>query len=282
MALRRAAHQVWDQPLVFDDPLALRILGLAGADPKTLAASDLRAPLRPSSAGLRAFLVARSRFAEDALHAAVQRGGATQYVLLGAGLDTFAYRNPYEHLRVFEVDHPATQAWKHDLLHKNNIVVPQSVRHVRVDFHRDSLGEQLAAAGFDHTQPAVFAWLGVVPYLSDDAFMATLKFLSGCAGRSELILDYGLPRAALTQGEQLAFDSLAARVARAGEPFQIFFMPEQLHETLAKQGWYVVEDLDRDATNARYFGGSTGQLRCMGRASHLLHAVLRGCQPAAP
>lgn len=275
VALRRAAHQVWDRPLVFEDPHALRILGLANADASTLTASDLRAPSRPSSASLRAFLVARSCFAEDALHAAVVHGTVEQYVLLGAGLDTFAYRNPYPGVRVFEVDHPATQAWKLDLLRASSIALPASVQYVAVDFESDSLQEQLAVAGFDRSRPAVFAWLGVVPYLPEESFTATLRFISGCADGSDIIFDYGLPRSELPASEQLAFDSLAARVASVGEPFRLFFTPEEIHRTLAARGWHVMEDLDRDAINVRYFANRADHLRCAGSGGHLLHAFLR-------
>src|SRR5580658_3273153 len=113
VALRRAAHQLYDaQPLVLDDPIAVSILGDTYAE--ELRRTPTR-PDRPFSVGLRAFLVARSRYAEDTVGRAVVQG-VTQYVLLGAGLDTFAHRNPYPQLRVFEVDHPATQQWKHELL----------------------------------------------------------------------------------------------------------------------------------------------------------------------
>jgi methyltransferase (TIGR00027 family) len=271
VALRRAAHQVFDQPVVFSDPLALRIIGLANADRRTLELSELRAPARPSSVSLRAFLVARSRFAEDAVHAAYGLG-VRQYVLLGAGLDTFAYRNPHPDLRVFEVDHPATQEWKLDLLQRNSIAVPASVTHVAVDFQRDSLSDRLAATGFRTDQPAIFGWLGVVPYLSHAGFSATLDFLSACAPGSSLVLDYGLPRDALPFLEQLAFDSLAARVAAAGEPFQLFFNPEELHGDLRRRGWQVQEDLAREDINDRYF--AEGKLRCLGSGPHLLRALL--------
>lgn len=271
VALRRAAHQVFDQPVIFVDPLALQILGLARAGRHTLERSELRAPARPGSVSLRAFVVARSRFAEDALQNAYN-SGVRQYVLLGAGLDTFAYRNLYPDLTVFEVDHPATQAWKLDLLEEHGIAVPSSVTHVPVDFHTESLRERLASAGFRSDQPAVFAWLGVVPYLTEAGFLTTLDVLSACAENSTLILDYGLPREALPHLEQLAFDSLAARVAAAGEPFQLFFTPVRLHTLLAAQGWRVKEDLDRNGINARYF--SEGKLRCLGSGAHLLRATL--------
>jgi methyltransferase (TIGR00027 family) len=269
VALRRAAHQVFDSPVVFPDPLALRILGMT---PDKLAGTDLRAPKRPHSVGLRAFLVGRSRFAEDTLAAAIASRDVTQYVLLGAGLDTFAYRNPYPNLRVFEVDHPDTQAWKLSLLSQASIPLPGSVSHVAVDFHIDSVGEKLAAASFNPSAKTVFAWLGVVPYLTDDGFETTMQFLSGCAAGSELIFDYGLPRESLPHVEQLAFDSMASRVAASGEPFQLFFTPEQIHTRLRSMRWKVIEDLDTSDLNTRYF--TEGKLRAIGSAGHMLSARL--------
>ncbi|MGI4854104.1 MAG: class I SAM-dependent methyltransferase [Janthinobacterium lividum] len=274
VALRRAAHQVVDAPRVFADPLALRILGM-DAGSMGAAAGDLRAPTRPHSVALRAFLVARSRFAEDALAAAVHTHARLQYVLLGAGLDTFAYRNPYTGVHVFEVDHPDTQAWKLSLLGAAGLAIPASATHVPVDFQQQSLREQLALAGFDPSHPAVFAWLGVVPYLSAAAFTSTLQYLARCAAGSVLVMDYSLPRAALPANEQLAFDSLSARVAAAGEPFQSFFLPDELHTHLASERWGVMEDLDRDAINRRYFAGRSDHLRCLGSGGHLLTAMLR-------
>src|ERR1019366_6232224 len=104
--------------------------------------------------------------------------GITQYVLLGAGLDTFAHRNPYPHLHVFEVDHPATQQWKRELLLDTALPSPTRHTYVPVDFERQSLATQLAAKGFDSSAPSLFAWLGVVPYLTREAFRATLTFLA--------------------------------------------------------------------------------------------------------
>src|ERR1700753_1229964 len=135
VALRRAAHQLYDSPLVFDDPVAYSILGATYAE--QLRRTPLR-PDRPFSTALRAFLVARSRYAEDNLRHAVENG-VRQYVLLGAGLDTFAHRNPYPPLRVFEVDHPATQQWKRELLQTNQITIPDTITYAPVDFERQSL-----------------------------------------------------------------------------------------------------------------------------------------------
>ena len=143
VALRRAAHQLYDaRPLVLDDPIAVSILGDSYAD--ELSRTPTR-PDRPFSVALRAFLVARSRYAEDNLARAISQG-VTQYVLLGAGLDTFAHRNPYLQLRVFEVDHPATQQWKRGLLENSRLPSPANLIYGPVDLECQSLPERLYSA----------------------------------------------------------------------------------------------------------------------------------------
>jgi len=268
VALRRAAHQLYDAPVVFADPIAVPLLGSEYAE--ALKRTPTRAD-RPYSVAMRAHLVARSRYAEDALATAVDRG-VCQYVLLGAGLDTFAYRNPYPGLRVFEIDHPATQLWKRGLLERNCIPIPPSLTYVPVDFERQSLECELLSAGFDRTAPAFFAWLGVVPYLTLDAFRATVSFLATLTPGTGLALDYGQPRAVLPPHEQLAHDSLAARVEQAGEPFQLFFTPAEIAAEL--HAFATIEDIGRDQINARYFAGRSDQLQIRGHAGRLLSAWL--------
>jgi methyltransferase (TIGR00027 family) len=268
VALRRAAHQIYDSPVVFDDPIAVGILGAAYAE--QLRRTPLQ-PDRPFSIGLRAFLVARSRYAEDNLREAVSRG-VEQYVLLGAGLDTFAYRNPFSKLRVYEVDHPATQQWKRELLQRNHIAIPESIAYTPVDFERQSLAEELASAGFDSQAPAFFAWLGVVPYLTLEAFRATLGFISAQRPGSGLTLDYGQPRSSLPRLEQMALDSLASRVEKAGEPFQLFFTPPEIAAELSR--FHSIEDLCATEINALYFSERTDQLRMRGNAARFLSAWL--------
>ncbi len=267
VAMRRAAHQIYDaQPLVFEDPFAVSILG------DTYAEEVRRTPTRPDrpfSVSLRAFLVARSRYAEDNLARAVAHG-VSQYVLLGAGLDTFAHRNAYPGLKVFEVDHPATQQWKRELLEAGGIAAPERLTYTPVDFERESLPEQLAAAGFDASAPTFFAWLGVVPYLTAEAFRATLNFIATQPPGSGVVMDYSLPRRVLPFLEQLAHDSLASRVALAGEPFQLFFTPEEIAAELA--AFRELEDLDTTEINHRYFTNRSDSLRLMGTAAHLLCA----------
>ncbi len=174
-ALHRAAHQLVDTPPVFVDPLAVRIVG--GETEHVLAYAQEDEAAR---AGLRAFIAARSRFTEDCLAEACDRG-VRQYVLLGAGLDTFAYRSSarFPGLRVFEVDHPATQGWKRERLAAAGISIPPSLTYVPVDFDREILSERLAHAGFEALAPALFAWLGVTPYLTSESVLATLSWVAG-------------------------------------------------------------------------------------------------------
>jgi methyltransferase (TIGR00027 family) len=269
VALRRAAHQVYDaHPLVLDDPIAVPILGAGYAE--ELRRTPTR-PDRPFSVALRAFMVARSRYAEDNLAQAVARG-VTQYVLLGAGLDTFAHRNPFPHLRVFEVDHPATQQWKRDLLQSSDLPVPANLTYAAIDFERESLPERLGATGFDTNASAFFAWLGVVPYLTLTAFRSTVSFIGSQPAGSGVALDYGQPRSALPFVEQLAHDSIASRVQQAGEPFQLFFTPSEIATEFT--AFRVMEDLGAPEINARYFTDRSDSLRLLGTAVRLLSAWL--------
>src|SRR5262249_48221274 len=172
------------------------------------AEAALRAASGPSSdrfsVALRAFVVARARVTEMALERAASRGVA-QFVVVGAGLDTFAYRNPYEAVHVFEVDHPATQEWKRDLLSKAAIAVPSSMTFAPVDFERQTLAEGLALAGFDDGAPAFFSWLGVTMYLTADAFSATLDFIARRPPASGVVFDYAVDRKSLGWTERLGW-----------------------------------------------------------------------------
>jgi methyltransferase (TIGR00027 family) len=269
VAMRRAAHQLCDRPLIFEDPLALPILS-DGAAARVL--SEMEEDNRnPWSRGLRLFLAVRSRFAEEELALAVQRG-VRQYVVLGAGLDTFAYRNPYAELRVFEVDHPDTQAWKRERLQRAGIAIPESMRYAPVDFDCATLLHGLESAEFRRDQPAFFSWLGVVPYLTRAGAFATLSFVAGLPRPSGVVFDYAIPRERMGEAEQRAFDFLAERVARAGEPFRLFLEPEQLAEELRAIGFTEIEDLDSAAIRARWLGEETQAGRLHGRSGRLLCA----------
>src|ERR1700674_2198985 len=186
-AAYRAIHQTLEGGAIFSDPFASKIL-----DDETRARLDETAA-DPSLRPMRLFIAARSRFSEDTLAACVARG-VRQIVVLGAGLDTFALRNPYagQGVRVFEVDYPATQAWKRQSLAQAGLAIPSSLTFAPVDFERQSLAEGLTAAGFQADRPAFFQWLGVAPYLTREAVSLTLDFIAAVP-ESEVVFDYAEP-----------------------------------------------------------------------------------------
>jgi methyltransferase (TIGR00027 family) len=250
-ATHRAAHQVLERGLIFSDPLALRILG---QDAETVA-RDARA--HPTRRGMRAFIAARAHLAESAVRTGVERRGVTQLVVLGAGLDTFAYRNPLaDRLKVFEVDHPATQAWKRRRLDEAGIVVPDGVVYAPVDFERDALLDGLTAAGLNLDARTAFLWLGVVPYLTLEAVRTTLATIAGLPGGAEVAFDYSDPPATLSDEARAAHQERADRVAAVGEPWLSAFEPPALHAMLAEWGFTTIEDLGPPALAARYWPGA--------------------------
>ncbi|MCA0241107.1 MAG: SAM-dependent methyltransferase [Proteobacteria bacterium] len=259
VAALRAVHQLLDEPLVLPDPVALPMLGLAAeaalrADPFVL--ND------PLSRALRAALVARGRVAEDELAQAVA-DGVRQYVVLGAGLDTFAYRNPYRDagLRVFEVDHPGTQADKRQRLAEAGIELPPSLSFAALDFERDDLRAALQRAGFRAEQPACIAWLGVTMYLTADAVLATLRALAGLAAGSRLCFDHVVPAAMLNPIERVVTEVLAHKAAEQGEPWLSSFDPPALRERLLEMGFAAAESVTPDELNRRYFARRRDGLR---------------------
>jgi len=243
--MRRAAHQVLDRPPVLDDPIAVPLLG----DDCVV---DPAREMHPIARAFRAFMAARSRWVEDRLAAAVA-AGTSQYVVLGAGLDTFAWRNPFPSLRIFEVDFPATQEWKRSMLSRTGLAAPENLAFVPMDFEHEGLAERLAAGGVDFGAPAFFGWLGVVPYLTLDAFRSTLAAISALPAGTQVAFDYALSPETFSPVRRVFFQALAARVARAGEPFKLFFSPEQLAEELERAGFPAIEQADSTQLNELYF-----------------------------
>jgi methyltransferase (TIGR00027 family) len=262
----RAAHQVLDRAAIFTDPLALRILGPDADAMVQEAATDT------SRQRLRWFIAIRSRIAEDALAAAAKRG-VRQLVVLGAGLDTTAYRTPpSDDLRIFEVDHPATQQWKRERLAEAAITAPATLRFVPVDFERETLAEGLGAAGFDPTRPTFFTWLGVVPYLTEQAVFATLAFIAGLPGGAHVVFDYVNPTASIVEaGHRAAHEALAARVAELGETIRCHFDSDVLGTRLAELGFREVEDLGPRQIAERFFPGRVTS--SAGGGAHVLRAT---------
>jgi methyltransferase (TIGR00027 family) len=245
-----------DLPPVLDDPIAVRLVG-------SVYPRKMERAMHRVARDFRAFMAARSRYVEDRLADAVTNG-VTQYVVLGAGLDTFAYRNPFPSLRVFEVDFPATQAWKQTMLAEAAIVAPDNLTFVPLDFEHQTLAEGLAEAGLDNRRPAFFGWLGVVPYLTLDAFRATLDAIALLPSGSAVSFDYALSPETLTPQRKRVFDELSKRVAAAGEPFQLFFMPEEMEREVHRAGFLRMEQVDSHRLNEIYFRSRTDGLKLSG------------------
>jgi methyltransferase (TIGR00027 family) len=257
VARRRAVHQILDRPPVLDDPIAVPLLGPHFA-------YDKLKEMHRFSRAFRAFMAVRSRYAEDHLAEAAALG-VEQYVVLGAGLDTFAYRNPFPRVRVFEVDFPATQEWKRALLAQAAIPLPAGLTFVPLDFEHKTLAAGLAESGFNAQMPAFFGWLGVAPYLTLEAFRSTLETIARLPAGTGVSFDYGVPRQMLSLLGRVAFDRLAARVAAAGEPFRLFFSPEELGGEFRRAGFNRFEDRGSEELNARYFAGRADGLKLPGQ-----------------
>jgi len=226
---------------------------------------------------MRMFIAMRTRFAEDALRAAVE-DGTRQLVILGAGLDTFAYRSPYGgRLRIFEVDFPATQVWKRERLAQAEIGIPEWLTFAPVDFERETLRDGLAAAGFDFVASTFFTWLGVVPYLTEEAIFGTLSFIAGLdrngGGGAQVVFDYSDPPEVLNEDMRAFHDVGARRVAEIGEQWISYFEAEPLRAKLLELGFLEVEDLRTGQLVERYFPGRGRQLPRKG--GHVLRAWTR-------
>jgi methyltransferase (TIGR00027 family) len=263
-ARHRAAHQVIEQGCIFSDPLAIRILG---EDPETVVREAKEHPARTK---IRLFIAVRTRYAEDALAKAVGRG-VHQLVILGAGLDTCAYRSPFgDCLHIFEVDHPATQACKRQRLTKAAIPLPSWLTFVPVDFEHESLAESLLPAGFNPEQQAFFTWLGVVPYLTKPAIWSTLSYIASLPKEAHVVFDYANPPVSYSPKMRVAHDRRASRVAELGEPFVTYFETEKLHSKLTAMGFVCIKDLGPPQIVERFYPESKSSVSKDG--GHVLHA----------
>ena len=245
VAIRRAAHQLADRPPVLDDPIAVRLLNGDFAD-------KMQRAMHAVGRDARAYMAVRSRYVEDQLAEAVARG-VRQYVVLGAGLDTFAYRNPFPSLRVFEADLPASQKAKRRMLARAGIAASSTLTYATLDLEHHTVAEDLSRAGFDASQPAFVGWMGVAPYLTLEAFRSTLAMIAALPSGSGVGFDYALAPETLSDAGRVAFERISERVAAAGEPFQLFFTPETMEAELLRAGFWRIEQLDYEQLNQRYF-----------------------------
>jgi methyltransferase (TIGR00027 family) len=265
IARQRAAHQLLDQGAILDDPFALKILR---EDEKDVLQFANAHPL--ASIG-RLFTAARSRTAEDALAKAVE-SGIRQIVILGAGLDTFALRNPHaaRHILIYEVDHPATQAGKRQRLAEAQIALPPGLIFVPVDFERDDVGEKLADAGFQQNSPAFFTWLGVVPYLTRDAIGRTLRYMSSIPN-SEVVFDYLEPPEGFSEELRQLEKERSEQLKKMGEPLGSRFDRAGMAAVLRAHGFSAIEDIHFQEIASR-FGHAVQGLAPGHLGAHVVHA----------
>ena len=247
VAALRVAHQLIDDaPRILDDPIAARILPAPMLARLHAHPEELR---REGARRLRSHVVLRSRFAEDQLAEAVARG-VRQYVILGAGLDTFAYRQPpwAAELRIFEVDQPASQALKVDLLRQAGIAAPANLVFASVDFETEVLRDRLCHAGFDDHAPTFLSWLGVTMYLAERAIDDVLRYVGSLPAGSELVFTF-----AANEGDDPRASRLAAAAAAVGEPWRTVFTVDELAKKLHDVGFSEVRFLMPEEATRRYF-----------------------------
>ena len=257
-ALWRAMHlQVDPPPHVVEDEIGLHLAG-PGDDWRDRPDMDPRA-----TSGFRAAIVARARFIEDLIAEQADRG-VTQYVILGAGLDTFAERKPElaSRLRIFEVDQPGPQAWKRHRLVELGYGIPDWLRLVPVDFEANaSWAEQLAAAGFDSGRPAVIVSTGVTMYLTKDAPAATLCQIAGLAPGSTLAMTFLLPTELVDVADRPGLRASEEGARQSGTPFISFYTPQEMLALAKEAGFKDVRHVSGVLLAERYFADRTDGLR---------------------
>ena len=271
--MHRAAHLLLDEdPKILVDPFARAFAGYA-SDAEMLQAIASEEII--SFPRMRAVFTLRSRYTEDELAGAIIRG-IDQYIILGAGLDSFAYRRPdlVEALDVFEVDHPASQAWKRARVAQLGIVAPTRLHHVSIDLERQTLGESLAESIVDLGKPVFLSLLGVTQYLTTDATLRTLRDVaSTTATGSQLVLQFVVPPATLARDEAALVTAFAERNGAAGEPWLSYFEPGEMERHLLVAGFSRVVHFGPEEATERYLRGRGDEL-CTPAYFHMIKASI--------
>lgn len=270
-AVHRAVHQLLDdEPKILLDPIAQRLVEM----PKEIFYVEASKPVFKQ---LRSRLVMRSRYAEDCLSEAVAQRAIQQYLILGAGLDTFAFRQPSwaRSIQIFEVDHPATQREKRERLETAGLVAPANLRFAPVDFETMSLTDGLRACGFDFDSPTFCSWLGVSYYLTGEAIDRTLEVAHRLPSGSEIVFEYMIALELLSrkQTEQIAEAEVRNQTMGINEPTLTRFTPAQLHAKLRRIGFSEAIDFATEDAQQRYFQGRRDGLAA-DPAAHLIRAIV--------
>ena len=269
VALWRALHvEIDSPPHVFEDEVGMK---LAAPEDGWQSRPDMSTFTRP----FRASIVGRARFIEDLVAEQADRG-VGQYIILGAGLDTFAQRRPElaSRMRVFEIDRPGPQAWKRQRLVDLGYGIPSYLRLVPVDFEAADLWwERLATAGFDPRKPAIVASTGVSMYLTRDANKTTLRQIASLASGSTLALSFLLPIEMTDPEVRPGMERAVAGSKASGTPFISFFTPEEMQSLARETGFRKVQHVSAATLAQRYFAGRPDGLRPPNNAEELLVAA---------
>ncbi len=292
MAYHRAHHAMHDTPRIFNDFLAHHLVpeeARAIIEYHMAEAFKLYDPERSASCPDQAtaiawmmrvlaapsFILSRSRYTEDILKKSVVQG-VQQYVILGAGMDTFAFRRPdmLEKLQVFEVDHPATQAVKHHRITEAGWEQPAQLHFVPLDFEKESLAEALMRSSYDSQVPSFFSWLGVTYYLTRDAIFATLRAIADISPPGSMVVFDYMDNDAFVPGRiARRVDMIQKSARQMGEPMITGFDPSSLAAELASIGLRVAEDLSPTDIEERYFKGRTDGYHACEHAHYALAVV---------
>jgi methyltransferase (TIGR00027 family) len=239
-------------PRILEDPLAVPLIGPQGISFIRETADQWQSP---GARALRSHVVLRSRFAEDRLAVAAQRG-VRQYIVLGAGFDTFAYRQPdwASALQIVEIDHAGTQSTKHSMLQAAGIAIPPNVRLVSIDFEHETLRDGLRRHAISHEEPTFVSWLGVTMYLTEAAIDGVLGTIARFPPGSEVVLTFApKPTAERSPEENVGGQTLAEMAAAMGEPWLSFFDTESLGSKLRGAGFSTIYYLTPSEAESLYY-----------------------------
>ncbi len=256
-SIMRARHQLFDAPLIFDDPVVLNLVPEA-RDPDVL--NDLGDPKGPMATLLRSMLAVRSKFAEDRLAQAAGRG-IRQYVIFGAGLDTFPWRQPNfaKDLQIFAVDHPASLVQTNRIFRERGFARPSNLVRVPLDFEQKRIGEQLAACDFDRDAASFCSALGVLLYLEDEIVDEILRFIMSLRPSSEIVFSFFPPDDELDGLDLEVARRIGAKFAAMGEPWKSRVGPRAIVKRLLALGFGEVFHLSPELAQAQYFSARSGK-----------------------
>ncbi len=261
----RALHLLYVQPVVFDDPYALQFTSPVFRHvcqsrffPWLLSRRTISEPLRPISAQL----LSRAKYTEEKLEQAVAKG-ISQYVIIGAGFDTFCLRRPEfaSGLRIFEIDHPATQQIKRNRLMEIMDAIPEGVEFLAIDLEQRTVADALTNSTFLKDEKAFFSWLGTIPYLSEDAVFTVLRDLAAFAAYgSEIVFDYLIPMSQMKPEERQALGKVMRIIERWGEPVKSYFDPDTFPSEVSRLGYHIFENQSPTEQNQKYFSNRLDNL----------------------